>query len=402
MKFSYKAIDKNGETITGTGDAETRFDLAKDLKAQGLDVVSVEDLATAGKKSKFAISLGGIPIYDRVIFARNVATMLRAGLALSRALAIQSRQTKNTKFKATIDSVNEKIKKGVSLRDSLASFPKVFSTLFVSMVAAGEESGKLSESLDIVANQMEKTYTLKKKIKGAMMYPSIVLVAMIGIGVFMLMFVVPSLVGIFEDMEVELPVTTRAIIALSDFAQANGLLLLAMIIAVIVGIWSYARTKRGGLMVDWIVLHIPLITPLYKQTIAARTTRTLSSLLSSGVPVIQAIAIVNETINNSYFKAVLNEAAKRIQVGQPMSAVFIESEAYYPSFVGEMISVGEETGELGHMLASVADFYEKEVDQSTRDMSTIIEPIMMIVVGGGVGFFAISMISPMYSLVQGF
>jgi len=401
MKFSYKAIDKNGTTVTGTGDAETRFDLAKDLKAQGLDVVSVEE-GSSSKKSKFVFSFGGIPIYDRVIFARNVATMLRAGLALSRALSIQSRQTKNAKFKATIDSVNEKIKKGVSLRDSLASFPKVFSTLFVSMVAAGEESGKLAESLDIVANQMEKTYTLKKKIKGAMMYPTIVLIAMIAIGVFMLMFVVPSLVGIFEDMSVELPVTTRSIIALSEFAQANGLLLLAMIIAAAIGIWSYARTKRGGLMVDWLVLHIPLITPLYKQTLAARTTRTLSSLLSSGVPVIQAIAIVNETIGNSYFKAVLDEAAKRIQIGQPMSAVFIESDSYYPSFVGEMISVGEETGELGHMLASVADFYEKEVDQATRDMSTVIEPIMMIVVGGGVGFFAISMISPMYSLVEGF
>ena len=401
MKFSYKAIDKNGSTVTGTGEAETRFDFAKDLKARGLDVVTVEEVV-AKKSAGLSISFGGINVYDKVIFARNVATMLRAGLALSRALAIQARQTKNIKFRTTIDTVNDSIKRGVSLKDSLSAFPKVFSPLFVSMVAAGEESGKLSESLDIVANQMEKTYVLKKKIKGAMMYPSIVMVAMIGIGIFMLMFVVPSMVGIFEDMQVDLPLTTRSVIALSNFAQSNGLLLLAMIISVIAGVWSFARTKRGGLLVDWLVLHIPAITPLYKQTIAARTTRTLSSLLSSGVPVIQAISIVNDTISNSYFKAVLNEATKRIQVGQPMSSVFIENDTYYPSFVGEMIAVGEETGELGHMLTSVADFYEKEVDQSTRDMSTIVEPLLMLFVGGGVGFFAVSMISPMYSLVQGF
>lgn len=401
MKFAYKAIGKDGQATTGIGEAENQFILAKDLKAQGLDVISIEEQAV--KKFSFLnVSIGGIGTYEKVILARNVATMLRAGLSLSRALSIQARQTRNKKMKATLEAVNEKIKKGVSFKDSLKDYPKVFPALFISMVAAGEESGRLAESLDIVADQTEKTYLLKKKIKGAMMYPAIVICAMIAIAIFMLMFVVPTLVGIFEEMQIELPITTRMIIALSNFAQHHGILLLGLIVAGIIGLWMFTKTASGKKAVDTLVVKMPIISPLYKQTIAARTTRTLSSLLSSGVPVIQALAIVNDTIRNSYFKEVLDRAAKQIQIGQPMSKVFIESEKYYPVFVGEMIAVGEETGELGHMLVSVAEFYEKEVEQATKDMSTIIEPLLMIVVGAGVGLFAVSMISPMYSLVQGF
>lgn len=400
-KFAYKATNAEGAVVDGVGQAPDQFALGRELKGQGLNIISATALHEA--PSKFNISIpgfGGIKMHDKIIFARNLATMLRAGLALSRALTIMSRQSKNPRLKKTLDGINDSIRTGASLRDALAKYPKVFSSLFVSMVAAGEESGKLADSLDVIASQTEKTYLLQKKIKGALMYPSVIVFAMLVIGTFMLLYIVPTLVGVFEELSVELPLTTRMIIGASEFAQANGLLLLGVaVVLAFIGRFVF-RTKGGKRFLDAFVLRIPLVSPLYKETMSARTARTLSSLLASGVPVVQALQIVEDTVGNSYYKEVLQKARKNIQVGMPISSVFIDADRLYPVFVGEMMAVGEETGELGHMLLNVAEFYEEEVDQKTKDMSTIIEPFLMLMVGAAVGLFAVSMISPMYSLVE--
>lgn len=400
MKFKYKASNGSGEIVENSREAQDKSTLYHDLKQEGFTLISAQE-EKESKKFSFDIALfSRIKTHEKIIFARNLASMLDAGLALSRAFTIIQKQTKNKKLKNVLEHLIEDIKSGKSFNEALKAFPKVFSPLFISMVAAGEESGKLAESLKVISSQMEKTYVLQKKIKGALMYPSIIVFAMVVIAIFMFLFIVPSLTGTFKELNVELPVSTQFIIAISDFMQNSYLIGIAGLIALIVLFITAIHTAKGKRILDFILLRIPLIGPLVKETNSARTARTLSSLLESGVSVVQALRIVGEVIQNSYYKEILAKAEKSIQVGEPMSVVFTQAEQYYPVFVGEMMAVGEETGELGGMLLKIAAFYEDEVEQKTKDMSTVIEPFLMLVVGGAVGFFAISMISPMYSLVE--
>jgi len=402
MQFKYKASNKEGEVVEGTAEAVDKFNLSRTLKDQGLGLLTAE--AEGEKKTKDffkkLMSMGGVSTHEKIIFSRNLSAMLGAGLSLSRALTTIHKQSKNKKFKKVVESVNEKVKEGYPLHQALGEFPKVFSSLFISMTAAGEESGNLIESLNVVSTQMEKTYELKKKIRGAMIYPSVILSAMLVIGIFMLTYIVPTLTATFADLEVELPASTRFIIAVSDGFQNHTILLLVALIGFIALVIASVKTERGQRILDYIFVHMPLVSVLVKETNAARTARTLSSLLTSGVAYVKALEITGDVVQNSYYKKILKEAQGEVELGQPVSGVFSKHEKFYPPFVSEMITVGEETGELGPMLMRVASFYEAEIDQKTKNMSTIVEPFLMIVIGAGVGFFAISMISPMYQLVE--
>ena len=400
MKFFYTSISGSGERKSGTREASDKFQLANDLKAEGEIVLSVKET----KKTEF-LSLNfslfnRVKNHDKIIFARNLASMLDAGLALSRSLSVIERQTKNAGLKNIVIAINDDIKKGKSFSASLKTFPDVFPPMFVSMVMSGEESGKLAEALNIVASQMEKTYLLQKKIKGALMYPSVIVVAMLGIAVFMLIYIVPTLTKTFKEIGTELPSSTKFIIWLSDTFQAHMILVLISIFSTIVLLVLAGKTKAGKRMFDYVFLHIPVISELVKQSNSAKTTRTLSSLLTSGVSVVEALNITKDVLQNSYYKTVIEKAKHNIEIGSSMSEVFAGAENLYPVFVGEMIAVGEETGDLGGTLLRVAVFYEEEVEQKTKDMSTIIEPFLMLFVGMAVGFFAISMISPIYSVVD--
>jgi type IV pilus assembly protein PilC len=398
MKFHYKATLADGSRTEATRDADDKIQLFHDLKAEGISLLSAVE-AKSGKNLLTGISFGRIKMHEKITFARNLASMLEAGLPISRAFAILQKQTKNKKFKDLLENINEEIRIGKPLYEALKSHPKVFSHLFVSMVAAGEESGKLVESLNVVSTQMDKTYALQRKIRGALMYPSVIVFAMIVIAIFMFMYIVPSLTKTFVELNVELPASTKFVMGISNLLQNHFILLLLGVAAFVVMMVVAVRTVKGRRILDYILLRVPVIGNLIKESASARTTRTLSSLLASGVPVTTALGIVRDVVANSYFKEVLVEAEKNIQLGSPMSAVFTKNEKLYPVFVGEMIAVGEETGELGPMLMKIALYYEEDVEQRTKDMSTIIEPVLMLVVGICVGFFAISMISPMYSIV---
>lgn len=266
------------------------------------------------------------------------------------------------------------------------------------MVRAGEESGKLSESLRVVATQMDQSNRLKKKIRGALMYPSIVLIAMVVIGILMLIYVVPTLTQTFNELGGDLPATTQAVIALSDFLAASPLLSLLILLVIGSGIVMGLRTKQGKRGFDYVMLHLPVISGLVKETNSARTTRTLSSLLSSGVDVVRSIAITRDVIQNSFYAAVLSEAEAKVVEGGSLSEIFQKYPNLYPPLVSEMFAVGEETGRLSSLLRETAEFYEDSVQQQTKDLSTIIEPFLMLIIGAAVGFFAISMIAPIYSL----
>lgn len=402
MKYDYKATKKDGEFVTGNMVADDEFSLNRALREQGLELLSADD-ESARKWHKWiekALEMGSVSMAEKINFGRNLSAMLEAGLSLSRAISVMDRQTKNKKFKKILLNINNDIKKGSSFSDSLGEHKKTFSPLFVSMVRAGEEAGNLVESLKVVASQMDKSDQLQKRIRGAMIYPGVIMSAMAVIGVFMMIYIVPTLTGTFQELGVELPGTTQFIISISDLF-VNHTIFILLILLVFGGlIYTAIKTKRGKRILDIIFIHLPLIAPLVKETNSARTARTLSALLSSGVPYLESVKITKDVVQNSYYKKILEKAEKNIELGIPVSKVFSDADKYYPVFVGEMIAVGEETGELSEMLMRVATYYENEVEQKTKNMSTIVEPFLMIIVGAAVGFFAVSMISPMYQLVD--
>lgn len=401
MKFSYKAIRKGGEPYQGEREAPDKFVLYRELKKEGDTIISAEE-AKEGGSFRFAMPafFHKIKAHEKITLARNLGGMIEAGLALSRALQVLSRQSRNKKLKKVLEDLNASISAGKSFHQALEEYPDVFNTLFTSMVKAGEESGNLAMSLKQVADQMEKTYLIQKKVKGAMVYPGIILALMAVIGLLMLTFVVPRLTATFKDLNAELPATTKLVIFVSDFLKNHYILAFVLIVAVIAGVKYLLGTKKGQRGLEYVVLRLPVIKDIIKEMNAARTARTLSSLLSSGVDLLPAIDITSDVLQNSFYKEVMAEAKGVVEKGQSLSGVFMKYESLYPIFVGEMMSVGEETGQLSNMLLGVATFYENEVEQKTKDLSTIVEPVLMIIIGVGVGFFAISMISPMYSVMN--
>jgi type IV pilus assembly protein PilC len=398
--FKYKIINSKGETETGTVDAKDKFAASHSIKKDNVTIVSIEE--NQKEKSFFSLSFslfGGVNTHDKINFARNLGSMIDAGLPITRGLSIMERQSKG-EFKKVLSSLSDSIAKGKTLSESMKDFPKVFSQLFISMVKAGEESGKLSLALNNVGMQMEKSYQLSRKIKGALMYPAVIFSLMIIIGVLMMVYMVPTLTETFVGLGIKLPLTTRMIIAVSNFLKSYFLFVILGTCLLIFGITVALRTSKGQRVLDTLILHMPIIGEIVKQINSARTARTLSSLLSSGVDIVVAIGVTKDVIQNSYYKAVLEKIQNTIQKGDQISSVFIDNDKLYPLFVGEMVSVGEETGKIGEMLLSVATFYEEEVDQKTKDMSSVIEPILMIFIGVAVGFFAISMLAPTYSLAD--
>ncbi len=400
--FAYTAVKNDNEIYTGAAEANDRFELYQIVRREGGRIVSVSEAAS----NKFLdlkwwnALLARVSEYEKILFARNLGAMLSAGLPLARALSVIERQTQNQKLANIVSTISSDVRRGDTLHQSLAKFPNYFSSLFSAMVRAGEEGGDLPNSLIIIAEQMERMHTLKKKIRGALIYPSIIVIAIVGIGAVMMIEVVPTLAATFKEMHAELPASTRFIIALSDFLKAHTVLAFGAMMAAFLGVYFGSRTEPGHRALDWGFLHMPVIKEMVREVNAARTSRTLASLLQSGVDVLTALEIVEQVVQNSYFKEVLEEAMHGVGQGEQLSLTFTRRTDLYPVFVGEMMAVGEETGQTTEMLKRLASFYEEEVDRKTKDMSTIIEPVLMLVIGGAVGFFAVSMISPIYSLSQ--
>ena len=399
-KFKYKVRELSGAETSGEMDAVDRFAVASELRKSGKSVILVDEVkGGAFDMNAINIWLARVKMQDLIVFSHNLSAMMTAGLSLSRALAILERQTKNLAFKKIIKDLIAEIVKGSTLSGGMAKSPKVFTPVFVSMVRAGEESGGLSAALLVVGDQLEKSYLLKKKIKGALIYPSVVISTLLIIGALMFIYVVPTLAATFKELGTELPASTQFIIDLSDLLT-NHLLEGVTILALFVGtLVMLVRTPRGHRIFESSLFYIPVVGNLVRQSNSAKTARTMSSLLSAGVDMVEAITITRDVVQNSFYKEVLAIASERVQKGIPLSSIFAEKTKIYPLLVGDMIEVGEETGKLSDMLLNVATFYENEVDDSTKNMSTIIEPVLMVIIGGSVGFFAVSMITPMYSVM---
>jgi len=387
--------------IEGAAESSDRFSLARELRDKGEVPISIEEFKNKNnffsmKKSFF----GKVSLSEKIMFTNNLSGMLSAGLSLNRALVILKKQSTNPTFSDVLSGLEEEINKGNSLSDGMKKYPKVFSGLFIPMVHAGEESGGLPKTLIEVGSTLKKTYDLNKKVKGAMTYPTIIVFAMVVIACFMMVYVVPTLTKTFKDLGTELPGATKAIIWISDTLSNNTLPLLVGVIVIVIGIILLFKLKQVQRAWDRFILHIPVIGKIVKEVNTARTTRTLSSLLLAGVNISNSLSITEEVLQNTQYKELIHNSISSIEKGMVLSSSFKENIFLYPVMVGEMVEVGEETGNLSKMLLDLANFYEAEVDSKTKDLSTIIEPVLMLLIGGAVGVFAVSMIMPMYTVMD--
>jgi len=401
-KFSYTAERSNGEIYQGIADARDRFELYQVIRREGGRLLHLTDESVPRLSSihYWDILLSRVSEQQKIMFARNLGSMLSAGLSLARALSVIERQAKNPRVNMIVSQIGSDVRRGSTLHAAFAKFPKVFPPQLIAMVRAGEESGELPGSLKLAADNLDRAHSLKKKIRGAMFYPSIVLVVILGIGALMMIFVVPTLAATFAQTGAQLPMSTRTIIGISNALTQHTFLTFGAIIGLAILFYTALKSEKGTKARSWLVLRLPMIGGMAREVSAARTARSLSSLISSGVDVITALDITRDILKNPYFQDVITEAKKAVAAGEPLSTTFVRHENLYPPFVGEMMSVGEETGQTSDMLKSLAAYYEDEVDRKTKDLSTIIEPLLMIFIGVAVGFFAVSMIAPIYQVTQ--
>jgi len=403
LLYSFRAKNFNGEEIKGVRDAKNEADLARYLRNDGW--LLIESKVSGSRKKFIGISSGGlfrrVSLAEKMIFARHLAVMIGAGLSLTRALEILSRQTDNDYFRKIILNVGHNVIEGKSFADSLANYSRVFGDLFVNMVRVGEAGGNLEEVLKTLAYQMEKDYELRSKVRGAFMYPAVIVVAMVVIGIVMMIFVVPKLTATFAELKIDLPVTTQFVILISDFLAHHTFIFIGGLAIFIYFALKILKSRKGGEAMDFLLLNLPIFRSITIKINTARMARTLSSLLKSGMAIAEAIEMVSHTLTNKYFSSSLVFCAGEIRKGKVLSEVLGGYEKIYPPLVTQMIAVGEETGATEDILARLADFYEEEVYNITKNLSTIIEPVLMIFIGAAVGFFAVSMIQPMYSIVEG-
>lgn len=402
-QYFYVAKSFKGELKTGSLEAKNKKDLSKILHREGYVLIKADaDSEVKDKKKKFEMSLpffGGVSLTEKMMFTRNLQVMISAGVSLPRSLSILSSQGKNKKFKEALSEILEAINEGKGFSESLKKYPDIFSELFVNMIKVGEESGTLENVLKNLTFQMEREHDLRSKVIGAMVYPAVIICAMMGIGILMLIMVVPKLAETFEELEIELPVTTRFVIGIGNFLAANWYLLPIVILILLFLFQRGLKTRGGKRIADNITLKTPIISAIVKKTNSAQTLRTLSSLIVSGIPIVQALKIVAGSLGNVYFQEVITKSVDYVQRGEKFSAALKPYQNLYPPMVIQMVEIGEETGQTSEILAKLADFYEEEVTNATKNLSAVIEPLLMLLIGGAVGFFAISMIQPMYSML---
>jgi len=405
--YIYIAKNKKGENKTNHLAAINKHELAAILRNQGLVLISAE---VVGQKKEISYylniikrikELGTISLVEKMMFSRHLSVMINAGLSLNQSLKILAKQTKSPKFKKIINQIEIDVSQGKTFSESLKKYPKIFDELYVNMIEVGETGGNLSEVLKILAEQMRKSHELISRVRGAMMYPAVIVIAMIGIGALMMIMVVPKLTEVFEELNVELPLSTRFIMLISSFLKNNLVLGIIIIISLIFIIKLIMKNDKVKRTLHGMYLHAPIFGSLIRKINSARLARTLSSLIESGVPIVKSLKVVAGTLSNIHFKEALLDATKEIQKGRKLSDSLSKYENLYTPMVIQMIGVGEETGSLSDILKNLADFYEEEIDNVTKNMSSVLEPIIMVVIGVAVGFFAISMIQPMYSMMSG-
>lgn len=343
-----------------------------------------------------------VSLRDKIVFAKNLQIMLKTGLSLAKALNILATQSDNQKFKKILLEIQTGIEQGGTFASALKKHPKEFNELFVSMIESGELAGNLEEVLDYLQTQMKKDHELIAKVRGALIYPAVVVVAMVGIGIGLMVFVIPRLISIFEELKTDLPLPTKVLIGLSNFLTSQGLWVILGAVLLFFLVRFIKKTSQGKKFFHYLMLRAPVMGPIVHKINLARFARTLSSLIKTDLPIIQSFNITSQTLGNVYYKQSLITSAEEIKKGVPMNQTLVKHKKLFPPMVIQMVTVGEESGEVDEVLVELANFYEEDIDQTMENLPQLIEPLLILVLGAGVGAMAVSIIMPLYSLSESF
>ncbi|MFA5926323.1 MAG: type II secretion system F family protein [Parcubacteria group bacterium] len=400
MKYKYKARNQAGGIQEGIVEATTMSNATAVLQQHNLVVVLIQPEKEKGIFTSLSRYWEGVSAKEFVIFSRQLAVMIEAKVPLMTAFKGISEQTANPYFAKVLSVVLSEIDEGKSLSESLKKHPEVFSHLYVNMIQSGEVSGNLQKALEDLANNIEKNYTLTQKVKGVLYYPAFITFAFLSVAFIMLTFVIPKLMSILKETNAQLPITTKMLLATGDFMQKWWW---AVLIAIALGVTSliyYLRTEDGKREFDVIALKMPIVGRVLRYVYLARFSENLGTLVKSGLPIVNALQISAQVVGNSVFEQDINEAADKVKTGGTIGEVLATKEEFPPIMV-QMIRVGEETGKLDTTLGSMATFYNREADQIVSNLSSIIEPILIVVLGVGVGILVFSIIVPIYNIAQG-
>lgn len=397
LTYLYTARDTaSNKQVKSTVQAESERSAAKLLIAQGL--IPLEITEQSERQNIFAAFTGRITTKDRVIFTRQLATLINAGLPLSQSLHTVSEQTDNKRLMAISQEVIASVEGGKSLADSFAKHPKVFNNVFIALISAGEASGTLDKALERIANQQEKDAELLSKVRGALVYPVIVLVVIIGVIVFMMVTVVPQIERLYHDLKQSLPFVTAVMVAIANFITYFWWLLLIILVAAVYFGKRYIETDAGRQMIDGFKLHVPLFGVMFQKLYMARFTRTGETLMSTGVPMLEMLRIASQSVNNVIIAKSIDRAAEKVKGGKALSVALKNDDNILP-LVPQMISIGEQSGGIDAMMGKAATFYENELDNTVRSISTAIEPVLMVVLAGVAGLMVAAILIPVYGLI---
>ena len=398
--YAYKVRDRAGKLVSGTLEAETQAAVSSKLRQMGFAPIVIEEQKSTLGKTEIKLPWSGkVKPKDIAVFSRQFATMINSGLSLLRALNILAEQTDNARLAKTIADVRTDVEKGISLSAALAKHPKVFKRLYVAMIRAGEIGGVLDSVLLRLAENLEKDVALKQKIKSAMTYPTVVFCLVILIMVGMLIFVVPTFKNLYRDLGGSLPLPTKVLISLSDRAKQFWYILAALMIGSWVGLRRWVNTEKGRGTWDAMKLRVPVFGQLVHKSALSRFSRTLSVLMRSGVPILQSLEIVRETVNNTVVSNAVQDVAASVKEGESIAKP-LERHDIFPPMVVQMIAVGEETGALDTMLAKIADFYDQEVEATVEALTSLIEPVLIAVMGVVVGGMVVALYMPMFNIIN--
>ncbi|MFA4834334.1 MAG: type II secretion system F family protein [Patescibacteria group bacterium] len=399
--FKYKALDSDKKITEGLIEAVNEKMAAETLQERGFSIVSIKKHSEGKGETKFLAILNRVKGKDIVIFSRQFSVMISANVALVQALKILIEQTENITLKMIISEMADEVDSGLRLSDALAKRPKVFSSFYINVIRSGETSGKLDEVLNYLADEMEKDYDMTSKIRGAMIYPVFVLAGLGVVGVVMMMFVVPKLTGILTETGATLPLPTRALIGTSDFLSAYWWLLLIVLVGAAVGSRFYLKSPAGKRQFDLLKLRLPIFGKLFQRIYLVRFTRSMNTLIMGGVTITKSLKIASEVVGNEVYKELIEETSQAVEDGDSISSVFVESKEI-PKMVSQMMAIGEKTGKMDVILGRITDFYSREINNIVANLMTLMEPIIMVVMGIAVGVMVAAIILPMYNLASQF
>jgi len=396
--FEYKAQDGKGAMVSDTIQASTRQQAITTLKANGLTPLSVKSPDTfAGG----AVLSKGISVSEKSAFCRFMATMIRSGMSIPEAVDIIRSETENVRLKKILGDIAFQTRKGKSLSAVLSQYEADFGIVFLTMVRVGESSGTLEKSFEYLSRQLSQSHELNQKVKGSMMYPAVIVVAMIANGLLMMLFVLPKISGVFLKLDVPLPFYTKALLVVGNFFGDNAILVLGLTVVAAIAVFMSFRIRSTRKIIVSSITRIPVIRKIVEEVDIARFAGTLSTLLRSGVPIIEALDVSSRTLSLPAAKSEASEFSKRVAKGESLSEVLMGTRKIFPPVMIQTIKAGEQSGSLDQVLSEMAEFYEKEVDYSLKRFTSLLEPVLMLLIGAVVGVMVLMMIAPIYGIIGG-